>query len=199
MTESAARIKIDQLYQKFSAARCIGESGQSIVVLRTVHTLTLVCPYPIPHTQVILRLHSSKEEVISAFDVDCCGVMFDGQKVFVTKRCIRALNSHCNVAMPERRSWTYESRLLKYVKRGYSIAVPGLRSSEVQLKKPFKKTCYRSQLDKEDPRFVPYGNKKAYEKIDLGWEWKFGEDHYGGYYGQSNEDEDMPSMVRIKS
>ena len=40
--------------------------------------------------------------------------------------------------------------------------------TEVQLKKPFKKSSYRCSLDKEDPRYLPYGHKKAYERIDLG-------------------------------
>ena len=131
LDEQAARIKIQALYEKLCASSCLKKYNKSgnnpIVVLRTIHTLTMVCPHPILHVQVILRLHSSKAEIIAAFDVDCCGVMFDGTKVFATSRFIRALNTHCNVATPERRSWTYESRLLKYVKRGYSIAVPGLR------------------------------------------------------------------------
>ena len=64
--------------------------------------------------------------------------------------------------------------------------------TEVQLKKPFKKSSYRSALDKEDPRYLPYGHKKAYERIDLGWEWKFGENGYG--YG--NDDQEVPNMVK---
>ena len=58
------------------------------------------------------------------------------------------------------------------------------------MKKPFKKSSYRSALDKEDPRYLPYGHKKAYERIDLGWEWKFGENGYG------NDDQEVPNMVK---
>ena len=39
---------------------------------------------------------------------------------------------------------------------------------------------------------MPYGHKKAYERIDLGWEWKFGENGYG--YG--NDDQEVPNMVK---
>ena len=88
MNESDARVKIDQLYQKLSSSKCINDTSQTIVVLRTVHTLTFVCPYPIPHTQIILRLHTEKQEIIKAFDVDCCGVMFDGANVMVTSRAM---------------------------------------------------------------------------------------------------------------
>lgn len=98
MDENQARIKIYQLYQKFASSFAVQKSKQSIVVLRTVHTLTFVHPYPIPHCQIILRLHADKAEVITAFDIDCCGVYFDGAQVVATNRCVRALNTHCNVS-----------------------------------------------------------------------------------------------------
>ena len=57
--------------------------------------------------QVILRLHSSPAEVISAFDVDCCALMFDGERVIATDRAIQALVTRVNLAVPSRRSKTY--------------------------------------------------------------------------------------------
>ena len=57
--------------------------------------------------QVILRLHSSPAEVISAFDVDCCALMFDGERVIATDRAIQALVTRVNLAVPSRRSNTY--------------------------------------------------------------------------------------------
>ena len=57
--------------------------------------------------QVILRLHSSPEEVISAFDVDCCAILYDGSRVIATDRAIAALVTRVNLATPSRRSKTY--------------------------------------------------------------------------------------------
>ena len=50
---------------------------------------------------------------------------------------------------------------------------------------------YRCRLDKEDPRYLA----SSYEKVDLGWEWKFGDNGYGGYYG-NDDDNELPTMVR---
>lgn len=75
--------------------------------------VTVVLPKPKRHTQIILNLHASAESVIEAFDVDVCGVMYDGKSVHATARCARAFAARTNVAVPERRSSTFESRLIK--------------------------------------------------------------------------------------
>jgi len=91
------------------------------------------------------------------------------------------------VAVPERRSFTYESRLLKYVKRGYSIAIPNLRLDEVQLKKPVKQTSRRFQLDENHPKYLPRETQGAWESVFIGWEFKFDS-------SWRSSDKDKPSM-----
>ena len=44
-----------------------------------------------------------------------------------TVRAALALRTRCNVMVEEKRTPAYVQRLLKYVRRGYSIAVPGLK------------------------------------------------------------------------
>eukprot|EP00775_Hariotina_reticulata_P008499 gene8499-8681_t len=57
----------------------------------------------IQHVQVVLRLYSCPAEVLMGFDIDSCCVAFDG----------------------ERLSPSYETRLAKYSRRGFRVAVPG--------------------------------------------------------------------------
>jgi hypothetical protein len=79
--------------------------------------------------QVVLRTYESPTEVLIGFDVDCCGCAYDGRNVWLTQRCIAALESGFNIlnalhAWPNKAS--YELRLAKYACRGFSVLVPGL-------------------------------------------------------------------------
>lgn len=76
--------------------------------------------------QVILRLYNSISQVITGFDIDSCTAAWDGKRVYCTQRYIRALQTGYNIADPERQSTTYAYRLIKYLQRGFGIAMPGL-------------------------------------------------------------------------
>ena len=144
LTDSQARQKITHIFHLLNNCNVVKTSGDQITVVRTIHTLTFVCPKGIPLLQFILRLHSDRDEVIASFDVDCCGVLFDGTAIFATARAINAINTRCNIAVPARSSWTYESRLLKYVKRGFTIGVPDLRHSPSEIQLPEQEFNYLS-------------------------------------------------------
>jgi len=78
------------------------------------------------HIQIVLRLYSSPAEILMGFDIDSCCVGFDGETVWALPRCRRAILKGYNLVDLTRRSLTYEIRLLKYSKRGFAVAVPGL-------------------------------------------------------------------------
>jgi hypothetical protein len=50
--------------------------------------------------QVVLRIYSSPTEVLIGFDVDCCCCCYDGRNVWVTRRCMNALETGVNVLNP---------------------------------------------------------------------------------------------------
>ncbi|WIA21882.1 hypothetical protein OEZ85_004256 [Tetradesmus obliquus] len=74
---------------------------------------------------VVLRIYSCPAEVLMGFDIDSCCGAYDGSRVYVTPRARRALNRRQNLADPGRLSPSYESRLAKYARRGFRVAVPG--------------------------------------------------------------------------
>ena len=84
--------------------------------------------------QVVLRIYDSPTEILFGFDVDCCCCAFDGRDVWLTKRCLLALKTGINVVNPIH-AWpskaSYELRLAKYAKRGFSVLIPGLDMSRV--------------------------------------------------------------------
>jgi len=103
----------------------------AILVVRTCNAVTFVCDHPRRHVQVVLRLYASPAEILLGFDVDSCAVCFDGSKVLASPRAVRALQRGANLVDTGRRSYTYETRLLKYAKRGFAVAVPGLDRKRV--------------------------------------------------------------------
>lgn len=69
--------------------------------------------------------------MLLGFDIDICAVGFDGEDVWCAERWRNAVNKRYNLMNKSRRSLTYESRLLKYGKRGFAVAIPGLRKEKV--------------------------------------------------------------------
>lgn len=89
--------------------------------------------YAIDETcQIVLRLYDSPAEVLLGFDVDCCCCLYNGRDVWVSRRCLMALETGTNVLNPLH-SWpnkaSYEVRLAKYALRGFAVVVPGLDES----------------------------------------------------------------------
>eukprot|EP01130_Rhizamoeba_saxonica_P018755 TRINITY_DN9503_c0_g1_i1.p1 TRINITY_DN9503_c0_g1~~TRINITY_DN9503_c0_g1_i1.p1 ORF type:complete len:703 (-),score=92.26 TRINITY_DN9503_c0_g1_i1:94-2058(-) len=76
--------------------------------------------------QYILRLYQSPSEVIHSFDVDCCCMLYDGDSIYLTKRCVLALFNGYNTVNFDLLSPSYEYRLSKYASRGIPLKVEGL-------------------------------------------------------------------------
>ncbi len=95
-------------------------------VIRSENSITFIPPPPYRRIQVITRLYYSMEQVLLGFDLDSCCVGYDGKRVLALPRAVRALALGYNLVDPTRQSTTYETRLLKYARRGFRIATPGL-------------------------------------------------------------------------
>ena len=105
---------------------------KKLLVTRTARAVTFVCGWPQRHLQLILRKHRCVAEVLLNFDIDCCQVAYDGQRVFATKAARRAIVTGINIADPVKRNGRdYESRLAKYSFRGFAVSVPGLELDRV--------------------------------------------------------------------
>jgi len=79
-----------------------------------------------------LRLYSSPQEVLIGFDLGSSAVGYDGKKVFFTSLGKLSYEYMVNVLYPSRRSTTYEERLVKYYKRGFSIVLPKFDISKLR-------------------------------------------------------------------
>ncbi|KAF0979228.1 hypothetical protein FDP41_001571 [Naegleria fowleri] len=105
--------------------------NDDILVVRTKYAVTFY-GYRIRPIQVVLRIYKSPAEVLLGFDIDCACVGFDGKTVWSSPRARRALAFNTNLVDVDRQSTTYEYRLYKYAKRGFSVSIPGFDSGKVQ-------------------------------------------------------------------
>lgn len=72
--------------------------------------------------QIIRRCYSTLRSIIHGFDISACAVAYDGTQVFMTHRALYTYKTGMILTDPEiDRSKTYEKRLDKYFKRGFSI------------------------------------------------------------------------------
>lgn len=63
-----------------------------------------------------------------------CAVGYDGCTVWAAPRAVKAFNTQCNIIDLTRRSYTYETRLLKYSLRGFAVGVPNFERARVNPK-----------------------------------------------------------------
>eukprot|EP01130_Rhizamoeba_saxonica_P016569 TRINITY_DN7680_c0_g1_i1.p1 TRINITY_DN7680_c0_g1~~TRINITY_DN7680_c0_g1_i1.p1 ORF type:complete len:591 (-),score=138.85 TRINITY_DN7680_c0_g1_i1:60-1832(-) len=122
LDEEKAIKKIEDMYKFFSS------KTEEISALRTNRTVTFLFDKPNRLVQIILRLYSAPAEVLLGFDLDCVGFGADGTRVWCLPRSRWALNNKCNLADPSRQTYrttSYEFRLWKYSKRGFSVGIPG--------------------------------------------------------------------------
>ena len=62
-----------------------------LMVVRTATAVTIWATEPFPKFQVVLCCYSGPADVVMHFDLDCCGVVYDGRGVRMTERARRAI------------------------------------------------------------------------------------------------------------
>jgi hypothetical protein len=128
LNEAEANQKIRDIIQLFDTKSNVQRTANAI-------TIRLGCARPV---QIILRLYKTLSEVIHGFDVDCCCVAYDGTNVWMTKRAEYSIRNLVNVVDFERMSPSYEFRLAKYMRRGFSVYIPDFDMSKVDMKSVMK-------------------------------------------------------------
>lgn len=129
LEDAGIRAKISSLWAhlKRPGSHCI----------RTPHTISFVVPGSARRAtvfQIICRRFVDPVQTLSAFDIDCCAVCFDGGQFFGLTRAVDSIASRTNTINLALRSWAYEKRLIKYARRGYAIGVEGFRRDEAEIR-----------------------------------------------------------------
>ena len=97
-------------------------------IIKTKNTITLYNnKYEV---QIITKFYNSIADIFTNFDLDCCCVGYNKGNLYALPRFIRSLAYSGNIFDPERQSPSYINRLKKYVKRDFSLYIPGLKKND---------------------------------------------------------------------
>lgn len=113
--------------------KTIGNSTDVSRIERSAYAVTI--HYHNQKYQFILRLYKSIAEILLSFDIDACRMAYDGKRILTTESCLFALKNKINVVNFDRVSVSYEYRLSKYARRGFSIFVPRFSYKNVLMHK----------------------------------------------------------------
>ncbi|GAA6053907.1 hypothetical protein JCM3770_005327 [Rhodotorula araucariae] len=104
-----------------------------LLVIKGFNAITLVPPKsvsPRRTIQIILHAHKTAFDALAGFDLDCCAIGCNGESVFAVPRAVRALALGANLLdvklarKGDPTSSIVSSRSLKYLQRGFSLALP---------------------------------------------------------------------------
>lgn len=82
--------------------------------------------------QFIFRCYKSISQILHGFDINSSAIGFDGKQLYTTKVGDFAFSAGINIIDLTKRSPTYEVRLTKYFKRGFSIAMPNFNIASIK-------------------------------------------------------------------
>jgi len=137
LTTEQATKKLEKVISQICEALREANAGTTkrglskVLVVRTANAVTIASDGYRPLVQIVLRIYSSPAEVLLGFDIDSCCVGYDGKDVWALQRAQRAISRRYNLVDPTRQSKSYEARLVKYARRGFTVAVPGLNRGKI--------------------------------------------------------------------
>jgi len=77
--------------------------------------------------QIVLRKFKTITEILYGFDLDPCQVAFDGDNVWLTPACLWSIQHMTLIPNLLGVSNSFESRLLKYNRKGFDIYIPAIK------------------------------------------------------------------------
>lgn len=147
LTQEEFRQKVIRLYHHLKRVNA------DVVAVKTPFTITFLSPFPNRPIQIVLGQFNSMADILMEADVDCTCVAFDGDKPWTTQRGRLGYNlRQTNVsdrAYKLRETPEYESRLVKYSWRGFTIHDPKLDWSRVS--EQYLNTAKARLKSKPDP------------------------------------------------
>ncbi len=110
--------------------------------------------------QLIKRVYQSPSEIVHGFDLDCVGVIWDGNSLWATRRAIWSYENKINWFDPDRMSPSYVHRLTKYMRRGFSIQLPFIDRLEINEREV--SNVWRSMRNAETRNYITSKNTIEY-------------------------------------
>lgn len=121
----------DQALEKVKEfAKILVNLEREIYFVRTSNSITIKQKYDDFCYQFILRLYSSKQQIVMGFDMSASSILFDGKKFLSTKLSKYSLQTLVNFCFPTMQGKNSPQRMYKYVKeKMFSIYIAELHTS----------------------------------------------------------------------
>jgi len=121
LNHDATQKKLHTLCEYFAK-----QSQNKFLVLQSQRTINFLFEYPFRPIQIQLGIWNDPLELLINTDIDCTGVAFtEGSQLLCTPRSLLSITHQWNMVSMEswkiRGSPSYEKRLVKYAKRGFSV------------------------------------------------------------------------------
>ena len=129
LTPLEANRKVKEIYEVWSSN--LPASNRQKLVVKNAKTITFLPSYPHRRVQIVLRLVPSPISVLLNFDLDPCAMGFNGRKVLMLPRAVRALETGYSTFtmnlvwghhLQDRRA-TQDLRVFKYADRGFGVRI----------------------------------------------------------------------------
>ena len=83
--------------------------------------------------QIVMKKHKEPKDIFNTYDIDACNVLYDSNNLYFNDRSYTAYRYLVSVPRcTTHYTDTFDSRLLKYYKSGFRIALPGLTIDQVK-------------------------------------------------------------------
>jgi|694.fasta_scaffold102397_2 hypothetical protein len=140
-------------------------------ILKTKNTITLYnSKYEV---KIFTNLYKNITQVFTQFDLDSCCVGYSNGYLYGLPRFIRSLAYSGNIFDPDNKSSNYIYRLKKYIKRGFTLFVPGLNKNdkdynkENYIVKQLRVKTDKNEIDSDYSSLVFMKNKNNKEIVEL--------------------------------
>lgn len=125
--------------------------------------------------QFIFRIYKNIDEILLGFDIDSCCMVYDGDDMYLSKRCLHSLQNHVNVIDFTRMSPTYEYRLYKYSLRGFDVSVPGFDPQNVIYQtRTFSASDFKMHINQKTGMMTILPRQKGQSKKNVGAMRRYG-------------------------
>ncbi|MDE2099309.1 MAG: hypothetical protein KGL39_18795 [Patescibacteria group bacterium] len=138
----------------YRSERCITFRGKyNRVYGNPLHGRSAEAYNPITTTiQVVLRLYNTVSEIIHGFDLGSSAVAYYGGEIVMSSKGRFAFERGLNILDLSRRRASYETRIVKYAKRGFGVVLPDLDAAK--LVDPDAKPTPNKKFPWRKPEFV---------------------------------------------
>lgn len=117
--------------------------------------------------QAVTCVYANQENIIENFDIRACAIACDGKTVYWVKGCLQDIKKKVIVSLSPSVGKMALTRILKYVKKGFEIAIPDLAIASIKFLDSLHRDPYAPYLYDREYAEDRTRQTQEYENEDL--------------------------------